>query len=91
MAERKARENAADDDAAVIVPRKANWDLKRDLAPKKAKLDRLTQQAIAEILKERLAANAAASADNGGLDIQVDGAVAAVLARSLTDANEVRE
>ena len=45
---------------AVIVPKKANWDLKRDLAPKKAKLERLTQRAIAEILRTRLSASSSA-------------------------------
>ena len=45
-----------DPDAPVaIVPKKANWDLKRDLAPKTARLERLTQRAIAEILRERVA------------------------------------
>ncbi len=86
---------------AVIVPKKANWDLKRDLAPKKAKLDRLTQRAIAEILRTRLTTTTGVAAVNNGaggggvgggvavdLDAQVDGAVAAVLARSLAHSDE---
>ncbi|TFJ85135.1 hypothetical protein NSK_003558 [Nannochloropsis salina CCMP1776] len=41
-----------------VAPRKANWDLKRDVAKKLAKLNRLTQKAIIEILQEKLAQEA---------------------------------
>ncbi|GAB5034358.1 coiled-coil domain-containing protein 12 [Nannochloropsis oceanica] len=41
-----------------VAPRKPNWDLKRDVAKKVAKLNRLTQKAIVELLRERLAQEA---------------------------------
>lgn len=41
-------------DVASLAPRKPDWDLKRDVAPKLAKLERQTQRAIAELIWERL-------------------------------------
>lgn len=41
-------------DFTNLAPRKPDWDLKRDIAPKLAKLDRKTQKAIAELIRERL-------------------------------------
>lgn len=40
--------------AAAALPKKANWDLKRDVASRLAKLDRQTSRAIAEIIRERV-------------------------------------
>ncbi|KAI9016343.1 mRNA splicing factor [Phycomyces nitens] len=37
-----------------LAPKKANWDLKRDVEKKLEKLDRRTQRAILEILRQRL-------------------------------------
>lgn len=37
-----------------MAPKKVNWDLKRDVEKKLAKLERRTQRAIVELLKERL-------------------------------------
>lgn len=37
-----------------MAPRKPDWDLKRDVAPKLQKLERRTQRAIAELILERL-------------------------------------
>ena len=37
-----------------MAPRKVDWDLKRDIAPKLEKLERRTQKAIAELIRERL-------------------------------------
>ncbi len=37
-----------------LAPRKPDWDLKRDVAPKLAKLERRTQKAIAELILDRL-------------------------------------
>jgi len=37
-----------------LAPRKPDWDLKRDVAPKLSKLERRTQKAIAELIMERL-------------------------------------
>lgn len=35
-----------------MAPKKANWDLKRDIAKKMQKLERRTQIALLEIMKE---------------------------------------
>jgi coiled-coil domain-containing protein 12 len=54
-----------------MAPKKINWDLKRDIADKLAKLERRTQKAMVEMLKERLevqAAEAANDDDGGNLD-----------------------
>ncbi|CAH0546730.1 unnamed protein product [Brassicogethes aeneus] len=41
-------------DVTTLAPRKPDWDLKRDLAKKMAKLERQTQKAIAELIRDRL-------------------------------------
>lgn len=41
-------------DLTSLAPRKPDWDLKRDVAPKLQKLERRTQKAIAELILERL-------------------------------------
>ena len=55
---------AQNDDALNIVPRKANWDLKNMVAKKLEKLERRTQLAIVDILREKL--NAEESNSNDG-------------------------
>jgi len=40
-----------------LAPRKPDWDLKRDVAPKLQKLERRTQRAIAELILDRLKNN----------------------------------
>ena len=42
--------------AATALPKKANWDLKRDIEALMARLDRQTQRAIAEIVREKVRA-----------------------------------
>jgi len=37
-----------------LAPRKPDWDLKRDVASKLEKLERRTQKAIAELIRDRL-------------------------------------
>jgi len=37
-----------------LAPRKPDWDLKRDVAKKLAKLEKRTQRAIAVLIRERL-------------------------------------
>lgn len=37
-----------------MAPRKPDWDLKRDIERRMAKLERQTQRAIAELIRERL-------------------------------------
>ncbi|XP_015922114.1 coiled-coil domain-containing protein 12 [Parasteatoda tepidariorum] len=41
-------------DLASLAPRKPDWDLKRDVAKKLEKLEKRTQKAIAELIRERL-------------------------------------
>jgi coiled-coil domain-containing protein 12 len=41
-------------DITNLAPRKPDWDVKRDVAQKLEKLDRRTQKAIAELIRERL-------------------------------------
>jgi len=35
-----------------MAPKKANWDLKREIEPRLAKLERRTQRALVEIMLE---------------------------------------
>ncbi|EDQ88874.1 uncharacterized protein MONBRDRAFT_26027 [Monosiga brevicollis MX1] len=42
------------EDVLSLAPRKVDWDLKRDLEPKMAKLEKRTKRAIAELIRERL-------------------------------------
>ena len=51
-----------------MAPKKTNWDLKRDIGDKLAKLERRTQKAIVKILKERLESEAAVAANDDGKD-----------------------
>lgn len=44
-------------DIQNLAPRKPDWDLKRDVAKKFEILERRTQRAIAEIIRERLQSN----------------------------------
>src|SRR5690606_30601708 len=37
-----------------IVPKKVNWDLKRDIAPKLQVLESQTKRAIAELVREKI-------------------------------------
>ncbi|XP_076455715.1 coiled-coil domain-containing protein 12-like [Babylonia areolata] len=44
-------------DLTNLAPRKPDWDLKRDCAKKLEKLEKRTQRAIAELIRERLKAS----------------------------------
>jgi len=46
-----------------IAPKRVNWDLKRDLNKKLAKLDRKTQESIHTLIRRRLAAQKGESDD----------------------------
>jgi len=52
-----------------LAPRKPDWDLKRDAAKKLGILEKRTQRAIAELIRERLR--------NEGLDLAANVALAA--------------
>ena len=53
-------------DPMSLAPKKANWDLKRDMAPKMARLERATQRAIAELIRERMAETEGAQREGQG-------------------------
>ncbi|KAI0053862.1 mRNA splicing factor [Auriscalpium vulgare] len=54
---------AQDLDLLNIAPKRPNWDLKREMEKKLAKLDRQTQQAIHTLIRQRLAAQKGQSDD----------------------------
>ncbi|VIO90391.1 zgc:101038 protein, putative [Brugia malayi] len=43
-------------DITTLAPRKIDWDLKRDIAEKLEKLERRTERAMAQLIRERLKA-----------------------------------
>jgi len=62
-------------DLATLAPRKIDWDLKRDADKKLRKLERRTQRAIAELIRERLATgkeDLLLSAMNSGARVEQD-------------------
>jgi coiled-coil domain-containing protein 12 len=66
-AQRDTQRGTAPLDATAVVnmaPKKINWDLKRDIQPKLAKLEKRTQKAIVEMLKKRLELEASQAADD---------------------------
>jgi len=52
----------------VIAPKKVNWDLKRDIAKKLNRLERRTEKALVELLKERLEKEAEEKVEQDDLD-----------------------
>ena len=48
-----------------MAPKKVNWDLKRNIQPKLDKLEKRTQKAIVQLLRERLAMEVDARDDDG--------------------------
>lgn len=53
--EKAKAENVVEEvDLTNLAPRKPDWDLKRDVAKKLEKLEKRTQRAIVEIIRERL-------------------------------------
>lgn len=56
-------------DIQNLAPRKPDWDLKRDVAKKLDILERRTQRAIAELIRDRLQKN------RGNVDLQAVNAV----------------
>ncbi|CAM9526609.1 unnamed protein product [Ectocarpus sp. 13 AM-2016] len=63
--ELKKQKETQDEEELNIAPKKANWDLKRDVEKKLEKLDRRTQRAIVEIIRERMAEEAANASSSG--------------------------
>jgi len=54
---------AQDLDLLNIAPKRPNWDLKREMEKKLAKLERQTQQAVHTLIRQRLAAQKGQSDD----------------------------
>lgn len=52
VVETKPEEMAQEELLVSIAPKKANWDLKRDVQPKLDKLERRTMRAIMEMMQE---------------------------------------
>jgi coiled-coil domain-containing protein 12 len=72
---RKAAEDAKDDqgiDLFKLQPKKPNWDLKRDLEKKLEVLNPRTDNAIARLVRDRIA-NAQAAAKKTAQPIPADG------------------
>jgi hypothetical protein len=44
-------EDESDDELLNLAPKRANWDMERDIAPMLRKLEKRTQHAIVEILR----------------------------------------
>mmetsp|Transcript_32086 Transcript_32086/g.82170 ORF Transcript_32086/g.82170 Transcript_32086/m.82170 type:complete len:132 (+) Transcript_32086:207-602(+) len=51
-AEDEGEEAPPEDTMVGVAPKKANWDLRRDVEPKLAKLERRTQRAMVELMTE---------------------------------------
>ncbi|KAJ0403341.1 hypothetical protein ATCC90586_004847 [Pythium insidiosum] len=53
----QAQEDDGEEEGDVLnlAPKRANWDIERDIAPMLKKLERRTQHAIVEILREKMA------------------------------------
>ncbi|PKS05753.1 hypothetical protein jhhlp_007582 [Lomentospora prolificans] len=70
---RKAAEDAQEDNKGIdlfkLQPKKPNWDLKRDLEKKLEILDVRTDNAIARLVRERIA-NAQSAANKEGKQVQ---------------------
>jgi coiled-coil domain-containing protein 12 len=57
-AQQEARQSTAAATVGVAATKKINWDLKRDLELQMDRLERKTQKALVELLKERLSKEA---------------------------------
>jgi coiled-coil domain-containing protein 12 len=95
---RKRREEEAKDDKGIdlfkLQPKKPNWDLKRELARKMEVLNVRTDNAIAKLVRERLAAKkeAALKARGGtSTDGQGDGEIAGLEGAELVEGVRLRE
>ena len=60
---------ASHNEGGTAARKKINWDLKRDIQDKLNKLEKRTQKAIVEMLKERLEKEAAEQADSDASDL----------------------
>lgn len=54
--------NVGDVDPGMVAPRRANWDLKRDVEARLEKLERRTRRALVDVAREEARARAAMDA-----------------------------
>mmetsp|Transcript_12732 Transcript_12732/g.16133 ORF Transcript_12732/g.16133 Transcript_12732/m.16133 type:complete len:180 (+) Transcript_12732:114-653(+) len=64
--------NSTATEVTAIAPKKVNWDLKRDIAKKLNRLEKRTQKAIVELLRERLEREAEEQGDDDDEDEDLD-------------------
>lgn len=92
---RKAEEEDKDDkgiDLFKLQPKKPNWDLKRDLEKKMEVLNVRTDNAIARLVRERIAAAQKAKQKSGGVGPEdADGEAAGVDGVTLVEGLRMRE
>ena len=62
-----------DQEQLSLIPRKQNWDLKRDVEGKLKKLDLRTQYVIYELIKEKVAQQSSSSSSGSESDSDSDG------------------
>lgn len=102
QAEKDEAENEKGIDLFKLQPKKPNWDLKRELAEKMKVVDVRTQNAIARLVRERIAnskkeaqnqAGAATTTADGGEEVGIEGTTLAeaVHQRELEDEAERQE
>eukprot|EP00727_Mastigamoeba_balamuthi_P009419 m51a1_g51 hypothetical protein (214) ;mRNA; r:171080-172055 len=81
---------AKDDENVSLMPKKRNWDLKRDIKPKLDKLERRTQRAIYELLRQKLKTEAQEEEDEDEDEMDDEDAAGERLARAV-GAGEIPE
>lgn len=94
-AQAEAEEQAAKPlDLFKLQPKKPNWDLKRDLERKMEVLNVRTSNAIARLVRERIAAQQSAlkaKVTNGAAEKATDGEAVGMEGRTLVEATHARE
>lgn len=93
---KEAEENNKADkplDLFKLQPKKPNWDLKRDLARKMERLNVQTENAIARLVRERIAAQKKKQVEsgNGTGGVDGDGEVVGMQGKELVEAMHQRE
>jgi coiled-coil domain-containing protein 12 len=61
-----------DSSLTAMAPKKINWDLRRDIQPKLDKLEKRTQKALVQLLRERLANEADEDDDDDEAQDELD-------------------
>ncbi|KAH3744664.1 coiled-coil domain-containing protein 12 [Pelomyxa schiedti] len=69
----KLLESSIDDDTISLVPKKMNWDLKRDLAPRLSKLEKHTTRAVYNEIRKKMKLQEETAATDNKSDTQLSG------------------